>query len=317
MRLEFTVARCLADADTATAALQSVIRAMCETQGWDCGRYFSMDQSAGVLRFVESWGVPIRCHRAISGKVAWHGVPPGGWSGRPRVSIRRSRSGSSMAARGAGVSPMALAPETGENGACVFPVTTDDKVIGVLAFSGGKVREPDDRMLQAVHSIGSQLGRFLQRQQAVDALRRSEMRFRVLNDLTSDWYWEQDSNFRFTQVVGCSPIGTADILGLTHWDLPNVSLPTGHGPNTNHSSPRAGPSATSNSRSSTRTGSMPTTPSAASPCTMRRALLPDIAAPASTSPRASGPRSHCARAKRACALSQGCKIEPGCARGIL
>jgi hypothetical protein len=75
----------------------------------------------------------------------------------------------------------------GENGACVFPVTTDDKVIGVLAFSGSNIREPDDRMLQAV-----------------DALRRSEMRFRVLNDLTSDWHWEQDSHCRvfFGLIVG-------------------------------------------------------------------------------------------------------------------
>jgi PAS domain S-box-containing protein len=56
----------------------------------------------------------------------------------------------------------------------------------------------------------------------VDALRRSEARFRVLNDLTSDWYWEQDSDFRFTQVAGCSAFGSADILGMTHWDLPNV-----------------------------------------------------------------------------------------------
>ena len=66
---------------------------------------------------------------------------------------------------------MALAPETGGNGAFVFPVKADDKVIGVLAFSSSKIREPDDRMLEAVHSIGSQLGRFLQRQQVVDALR--------------------------------------------------------------------------------------------------------------------------------------------------
>jgi PAS domain S-box-containing protein len=122
------------------------------------------------------------------------------------------------------VFPAALAPETGENGSFVFPVTLENNVIGVLAFSGSSVREPDDRMLQAVHSIGSQLGRFLRRQQAVDALRRSEMRFRVLNELTSDWYWEQGSDFRFTQVVGSNAFGTADILGLTYWDLPGVVL---------------------------------------------------------------------------------------------
>ncbi len=222
LRLEFTVARCLADAGTATAALQSVIRTICETQGWDCGRYFCMDQSAGVLRFVESWGAP----SAIIGQFL---EDSRGMEFRPGAGLAGHVYQSAQPlwildrTRGTGVSSTALAPETGENGACVFPVTTDQKVIGVLAFSGSKVREPDDRMLHTLHSIGSQLGQFLQRQQVTDALRRSEMRFRALTDLASDWHWEQDGDFRLTQVVGCSPFGTADILGLTHWDLPHVA----------------------------------------------------------------------------------------------
>jgi PAS domain S-box-containing protein len=118
------------------------------------------------------------------------------------------------------LSSTALAPETGDDGAFIFPVTMGDTVIGVLAFSSSKVREPDERLLHTVRSIGSQLGQFLQRQQVTEALQRSEMRFRVLTDLACDWYWEQDGDFRLTQVVGCSAFGTADILGLTHWDLP-------------------------------------------------------------------------------------------------
>lgn len=221
--LEFTVARCLADSGTAAAALQSVIRAICETQGWDCGRYFCLDQSAGLLRFMESWGVPTAIVAEFLEKSRGLVFRPGtGLAGRV------CQSGQPIwildNAQGAGVSPMALAPETGENGACFFPVTTGNTVIGVLAFCSTNIREPDDRMLQAVRSIGGQVGRFLQRQQAMDALRRSEMRFRVLNALASDWYWEQDSDFRFTQVAGCSAFGTADILGMTYWDLPNVVL---------------------------------------------------------------------------------------------
>jgi PAS domain S-box-containing protein len=221
LRLELTVARYLADAGTATAALQSVIRTICETLGWDCGRYFCMDQSAGVLRFIECWGVPSaiigRFLEESRGMVFRSGA---GLAGR----VYRSAQPLWIpnCTRGTGISSTALAPETGENGAFVFPVTTDQKVIGVLAFSGSKVCEPDDRMLHTVHSIGSQLGQFLQRQQVVDALRRSEMRFRVLTDLSSDWYWEQDGDFRLTQIVGCSAFGVADILGLTHWDLPHV-----------------------------------------------------------------------------------------------
>ena len=226
LRLEFTVARCLADAGTVTAALQSVICAVCETQGWDCGRYFSMDQSAGVLRFVESWGVPSAVIEQFLDKSRGMVFSPGaGLAGRVYQSAQPLWT--LNGARSTRVSSTALAPETSEIGACVFPVTRDDKVIGVLAFSSGKVREPDDRMLHALHSIGSQLGRFLLRQQVISALRLSEMRFRVLTELASDWYWEQDRDFRLTQVVGCSAFGTADVLGLTHWDLPLVPAEVG------------------------------------------------------------------------------------------
>jgi PAS domain-containing protein len=122
------------------------------------------------------------------------------------------------------VSSTALAPETGDEGAFVFPVTSEDTLIGVLAFSNPLIREPDDRTLQVVRSIGSHLGRFLQRLQALEALRRSESRFRALTDLTSDWYWEQNRDCRFTQVADGNPFGGADILGMTHWDLPGVVL---------------------------------------------------------------------------------------------
>jgi PAS domain-containing protein len=223
LELENSVLRRLVDAGNATDAVKSVIRAVCETHGWKCGRYFSLDQSAGVLRFKESWGIPLAAVEHFleeSRGLVFH--PGAGLAGRVY------QSGQPLwvldGTRDAGMSPTALAPETGADGAFVFPVTAQDTIIGVLAFSNRIIREPDDRMLQSAQSIGGQLGRSLQRLEALAALRRSENRFRALNLLTSDWYWEQDRDFRFTQLIAGSPFGSADILGLAHWDLPNVLL---------------------------------------------------------------------------------------------
>jgi PAS domain S-box-containing protein len=221
--LERTVLRCLASADTATIALQSVIRAVCESQGWNCGRYFSLDQSAGVLRFSESWGIPVEVVEQFLDKSRGLVFRPGaGLAGRV------CQSGQPLwvidGTRDARVSSTALAPETGDEGAFVFPVTSEDTIIGVLAFSNPIIREPDDRTLKTVQAIGNQLGRFLQRQQAIEALRRSETTYRALNALSSDWTWEQDCDFRFTRIAAGSPFGAADVLGMTHWELPNVVL---------------------------------------------------------------------------------------------
>jgi len=60
------------------------------------------------------------------------------------------------------------------------------------------------------------------------ALRESEARFRSLTELSSDWYWEQDENFRFVAFsdgaadrAGSSP---ASHLGKTRWELPVVGV---------------------------------------------------------------------------------------------
>jgi PAS domain S-box-containing protein len=219
LELEYEVLRRLIDAGNATEAVKSVIRAVCESQGWGCGRYFSLDQSAGVLRFKESWGIPLAAVEHFleeSRGLVFH--PGAGLAGRVY------QSGQPLWVLDAGMSPTALAPETGEDGAFVFPVSAHGTTIGVLAFSSRIIGEPDDRMLKSAQSIGGHLGRSLQRLEALAALRRSESRFRALNLLTADWYWEQDRNFRFTQLIAGNPFGSADILGMTHWDLPNVLL---------------------------------------------------------------------------------------------
>jgi PAS domain S-box-containing protein len=120
---------------------------------------------------------------------------------------------------------VALAHEIGLAGAFIFPVmAAGGKPIGVLAFNGRSVQEPDGRLLQAVRSIGEQLGQFLQRRQTDDGLRRSEERFRRLTELSADWYWEQDANFRFTHIVGNGMADIGDMLGKTLWELPGIAL---------------------------------------------------------------------------------------------
>ena len=50
-------------------------------------------------------------------------------------------------------------------------------------------------------------------------LRQSESRFKSLLALSSDWYWEQDAELKFTEVAGMDPqrdrLGVAQFLGQT------------------------------------------------------------------------------------------------------
>jgi PAS domain-containing protein len=91
-------------------------------------------------------------------------------------------------------------------------------------FNGRHIVDPDENVLAAVRSIGEQLGRFLQRSRAADELRQSEERFRRLTELSADWYWEQNAQFRYTRVVGNGIVATDEMLGKTLWELPGIVL---------------------------------------------------------------------------------------------
>lgn len=222
LALENRVAGCLLEATDTGAGLQAVIHAVCDSMGWECGRYFRLDAANAVMHCQESWGISTPAVEQFLSRSRGLALPVGVGS-KGRV----SRSGQPLwtvsEAPGTGGSPSALAPETDTQGAFIFPVASEYRTIGVLAFSGGVVRKPDDRMLQAVRTIGSQLGRFVQRQQALDGLRRNEARFRRLTELSTDWCWEQDRDFRFVRHTGAAEVlGANDVLGKMLWELPNV-----------------------------------------------------------------------------------------------
>ncbi|MBI3896968.1 MAG: EAL domain-containing protein [Gammaproteobacteria bacterium] len=59
-------------------------------------------------------------------------------------------------------------------------------------------------------------------------LRESEARFRSLTELSSDWYWEQDEQFRFTFLSGAveqkTGVAANSYIGRTLWDFPALNL---------------------------------------------------------------------------------------------
>ncbi len=55
------------------------------------------------------------------------------------------------------------------------------------------------------------------------ALQRSEQRFQTLLSMSSDWFWQQDAQFRFTEFGGTSAQQDSPLrsyLGKTRWELP-------------------------------------------------------------------------------------------------
>lgn len=63
-----------------------------------------------------------------------------------------------------------------------------------------------------------------ERRAATAQLRKGEERFRALTELSADWYWEQDAEFRFVELSPGfrvnAPFDTGDYIGKRRWEMP-------------------------------------------------------------------------------------------------
>ena len=94
--------------------------------------------------------------------------------------------------------------------------------LGVLAIVDVKPLAEEASARTVMRIFASRAGAELERLRAATSLAESEARFRDLAELSSDWYWEQDENFRFVDTegepTGNSPRRADGYVGKTRWE---------------------------------------------------------------------------------------------------
>ena len=223
LKLDHAVTLRLAEAASPSDGLTGALQAACDMLGWDCAEIWTLDQSERVLRRYACWTAPgaAGAQRFIEGSREITFRPGEGLVGKVW------ESGEPMwlanAPKDARIRRVELARESGLKDALVFPVRAGGGVVAVLAFASRHMRQPEQRLLQTLSAIGTQIGQFLGRTQAERSLRDSEARFRALTELSSDWYWELDTKYRFVRlegrnVAGGDPELQQRLIGQPRWD---------------------------------------------------------------------------------------------------
>ena len=101
--------------------------------------------------------------------------------------------------------------------AYAFPIVAANQVLGVLEFFGREPRPPDQMLLLITHSISSQIGQFIQRKEAEEALRVSEETFRATFKQASVGITVASLELKYLQVND----HYCDIVGYTRDELLN------------------------------------------------------------------------------------------------
>jgi PAS domain S-box-containing protein len=179
---EIAVTRVLVDSSTVSEAAPRLLQALARNLGWDAGAFWSADPGADALACIGLWRSPLadapefetatlefRIRRDIGlvGKVWTSGAPI--WVRDIAEIVEVSGSAREESALRAGL-----------RAAFVLPVTSaDGDVRGVIELYGIQPRESEEDLLDAARAVGSDVGDFIERKEAEEALGETRARQRA------------------------------------------------------------------------------------------------------------------------------------------
>jgi PAS domain S-box-containing protein len=170
---QHTVTQILAQAATLQEATAKILRAVCECLVWDVGALWSIDREAGVLRCVEVWhkeSVAVPQFEAASRETTF--IPGIGLPGR--VWFSREPAYIPDVVRDSSFLRAPITVREVLHAAFGFPILLGGDVLGVMEFFSHEIRQPDGDLLDMMAIIGSQIGQFIERKQAEDALHHAQ-----------------------------------------------------------------------------------------------------------------------------------------------
>jgi two-component sensor histidine kinase len=172
LSVQHATTRVLTETVTLGEATPKILQAICENLEWQLSELWSVDRKANVLRCVETWHVPsfdVSEFDVVIRQTAFSpgiGLPGRIWaSGEPAWIADVVEDANFLRA--------ASAAKEGLYGAFGIPILSGSEILGVIAFFSHKIQQPEEDLLQMMTDIGSQIGQFIERKRAEEALRKA------------------------------------------------------------------------------------------------------------------------------------------------
>jgi len=174
------VTRILAESPEVSVAMQRILSNVGETLKWEFGCVWLPDAEGKTLRSVALWKASANAPRfeQLCKECVFErgiGLPGRVWANLKPAWIRDVSKDDNF--------PRALvASAEGLHAAFAFPIVVKQEFLGVMEFFSREIRQPEEPLLAMFGGIGSQIGQFIERKRAEEALRESESRYRSVID---------------------------------------------------------------------------------------------------------------------------------------
>jgi PAS domain S-box-containing protein len=186
LALEHDVALILVETHTVAEAYPKLLDTIARSLGWQFGAVWE-EQTAPppLMRCVETWCADPEGLAAFSRTSFGLSLPPG--QGLPgRVWATGAPAWIDEAQVDANFPRAQAASEAGLRAGFCFPIRTARGVVGAIEFLDSELHEADDELLATTESLGSQIGQFVERSRAQEAIREREARHTAILESSLD-----------------------------------------------------------------------------------------------------------------------------------
>ena len=170
--MEHAVTRALSEASTLSEAIAKVVETICVTLGWHYGARWEWNDEERALQRRESWGIEstdIAAFNAASSTLAL--TPQSAGSGLASRAFSERKPVWARDITKVEFSRRALAAQAGLHAAFAFPLLRGNQVLGALEFFHRDVREPEPALIDIAESLGREIGQYIVRMQAEEAVK--------------------------------------------------------------------------------------------------------------------------------------------------
>jgi len=165
------VTRALAGSRSLAEAAPGILRAVCETLGWQMGALWIVEPHVNLLRCVETWHAPSVSVTGFETTTRGQTFPSG--VGMPgRVWASGQPAWIPDVTKDENFPRAAIAAKEGLRASLGFPIAIGGEVVGVMEFFSHEIRQPDEELLEMLAALGSQIGQFVERMRAEEVLDR-------------------------------------------------------------------------------------------------------------------------------------------------
>jgi PAS domain S-box-containing protein len=161
----------LAESPALAEAAPELIRVLCESARWEVGALWLVDGGAGEIACAELWQIQSReapnFAAATRGRrfACGAGLPGRVWQSGETTWISNFSLEGDFARR-------KPADKDGLRAGFCFPIRLGDDMLGVIECFGREIRPAEKDLLPTLATIGNQIGQFIERKRAEEALKR-------------------------------------------------------------------------------------------------------------------------------------------------